>query len=117
MSYLKQKLPTERILDITKRLYALEKLQTTVLADEYEVSHRTIHRDMQKIANTIALTNDLGVWQLNTEYSLHVHNHFHQALLGSFAHNLDIDIVCLDTYVGNITYIYFIRGIGSKITL
>ena len=84
MSYLKQKPPTERILDITKRLYALEKLQTTVLADEYEVSHRTIHRDMQKIANTIALTNDLGVRQLNIEYSLHVHNHFHQAVTRFF---------------------------------
>lgn len=37
MPHLKQKIPTERILDITKRLYALEKLQTTVLADQYEV--------------------------------------------------------------------------------
>lgn len=48
MPYLKQKPPIERILHITKRLYALEKLQSTLLADEYEVSHRTIHRDMQK---------------------------------------------------------------------
>ena len=96
MPYLKQKLPTERILHITKRLYDLEKLQRTVHGDEYDGSHRTIHRDMQKITKTISLINELGVWQLDTEHSLYTHNHFHQTLLGSFAHNLDIDMACLE---------------------
>lgn len=96
MPYSKQKQPTERILHITKRLYALEKLQSIFLAGEYDVSHRTIHRDMQKIAKTIALINDKGIWYLNIAHTFHTHNHFHQVLLGSFAHNLDIDMECLE---------------------
>jgi len=46
MPYLKQKLLTQRILHIIKRLYASEKLQSITLSSEYDVSSRTIHRDM-----------------------------------------------------------------------
>lgn len=96
MSYLKQKQPTQRILQITKRLYDLEKLQSTILSSEYDVSARTIHRDMQKISETIPLLNHSGTWQIDTKQLLEVNNSFHKALLGSFAYNLDIAVECLD---------------------
>jgi len=96
MSYSKPKLPTQRILHITKRLYASEKLQSTALSSEYNVSSRTIHRDMQKISETIPLLNNAGIWQLDTQNLFDENTHFHQVLLGSFAYNLDIAIECLD---------------------
>ena len=96
MPYSKQKQLTSRILHITKRLYASEKLQSTTLSSEYDVSSRTIHRDMQKITEVIPLLNNAGIWQLDTAHISEKNNHFHQALLGSFAYNLDINIECLD---------------------
>lgn len=86
----------KRILSIVKRLYALEILQSSIISKEYEVSTRTIHRDMMKISETIPLVNDFGVWHLDEGYSSLTHNDFHQTLLGAFAHNLDIDMECLD---------------------
>ena len=46
MHYIKQKSLTQRILQIVKRLYSAEKLQSKELALEYDVSPRTIHRDI-----------------------------------------------------------------------
>ncbi len=96
MAYVKQKIPTNRILQTVKRLYALERLQSNGLAKEYNVSSRTIHRDMLKISEVIPLKNDLGIWQLDTEQFSNHDNHFHQALLSSFAHNLEIEVECLE---------------------
>lgn len=96
MAYVKQKIPTNRILQIVKRLYALERLQSTELSEEYDVSSRTIHRDMLKISEVIPLKNNLGIWQLDTEQFSNHNNHFHQALLSSFAHNLEIEVECLE---------------------
>ena len=96
MIHKKQKTPTKRILSIVKRLYAFETLQSSILSKEYEVSTRTIHRDMMKIAETIPLINDLGVWHVDEQYSSPAHNNFHQTLLSAFAHNLDIDMECLE---------------------
>ncbi len=96
MAYVKQKIPTNRILQIVKRLYAMESLQSKELSKEYDVSSRTIHRDMLKISEVISLKNDLGIWQLDTEQLSKHNNHFHQALLSSFAHNLEIEVECLE---------------------
>lgn len=96
MTYLKRKLPIQRILHIVKRLYVSETLQNKTLASEYDVSSRTIHRDMQKISEIIPLLNNAGTWKLDIVQLPETHNHFYQALLGSFAHNVDIDIECLD---------------------
>jgi len=96
MAYVKQKSPTTRILAITKRLYALENLQSSKLSDEYGVSTRTIHRDMLLIAKSIPLLNHFGKWKLDVE-ALESHDaSFHKALLFSFAQNMEIDIACLD---------------------
>ena len=96
MIHLKQKSPIKRILAITKRLYALEKLQSSKLSIEYEVTTRTIHRDMIKISKSIPLINDFGIWSLDVD-ALESHEvSFHKALLFSFAQNMEIDIACLD---------------------
>lgn len=122
MHYVKQKSLTQRILQIVKRLYSAEKLQSKELALEYDVSPRTIHRDMKKIEEVIALTNDLGVWQLNTKQRHDGNNYFHQTLLGSFAHNLEIDTDCLEKFNINeknvayaIDYKYLPKKLGEQI--
>ena len=96
MAYLKQKTPITRILGITKRLYSLEKLQSTVLAEEYEVSARTIHRDMLKVSEIIPLDNNLGTWSLNSSEFTSNDNAFYKALLFSFAQNIEIELECLE---------------------
>lgn len=96
MPYLKQKTPTSRILDIVKRLYTFEKLQSTSLAIDYDVSSRTIHRDMLKISETILLHNHLGTWSLDTSGFVASENTFHKALLLSFAQNVEIEVECLE---------------------
>lgn len=105
MAYVKQKTPINRILQIVKRLYVMESLQSKELSKGYDVSSRTIHRDMLKISEHIPLKNNLGIWQLDTEQLSTHNNHFHQALLSSFAHNLEIEVECLEKY-DNLTYFY-----------
>ncbi len=122
MAYVKQKIPTNRILQIVKRLYAMESLQSKELSKEYDVSSRTIHRDMLKISEVIPLKNDLGIWQLDTKQFLNYNNHFHQALLSSFAHNLEIEVECLErTNISNenvafaIEYKHLPKKLGEQI--
>ncbi len=96
MAYLKQKLPIQRLLHIVKRLYAFEKLENKVLSRDYDVSSRTIYRDMEKISEMIPIRSDSGIWQLSIENRFSGDNHFHQTLLGSFARSLEIDIKCFE---------------------
>lgn len=51
---------------------------------------------MLKISEIIPLKNNLGLWQLDTEQLSNHDNHFHQTLLSSFAHNLEIEAECLE---------------------
>lgn len=96
MAFKKQKTPTHRILSLTKRLYALEKLQSSVISKEYGVSTRTLHRDMLKISETIPIINHFGIWRLNVEALGMDDLSFQKALLYSFAQNIQIDIACLE---------------------
>ena len=50
MKYVKRAQPVERIVDILRRLYAFERLNVNVMAEQYRVDSRTIRRDLQKIA-------------------------------------------------------------------
>lgn len=96
MPYLKQKTPTKRILSLVKRLYALEKIQSSTFSLEYEVSTRTIHRDMLKISETIPLINDFGTWRLDVKALGKKDTSLHNALLSSFAQNMEIEIACIE---------------------
>jgi len=51
---------------------------------------------MLKNSAVIPLKNDLGIWQLDIEQFSNHNNHFHQVLLSSFAHNLEIEAKCLE---------------------
>ena len=107
MPYLKQKTPTKRILSIVRRLYAMEKLRSSTIADEYAVSVRTIHRDMTRISETIPLVHDFGIWSLDIAALGDEDTYFQKAMLSSFAQNAQIDIACLersDTSGENITF-------------
>jgi predicted DNA-binding transcriptional regulator YafY len=74
----------------------LEKLESKALSCDYDVSSRTIYRDMQKISEILPIRSDSGIWQLDIENTFDGSNDFHQTLLGSFARNLEIDIKCFE---------------------
>ena len=96
MPYQKQEPQTFRLFRIIKRLYALEELQGSLIAQEYAVSSRTLLRDMQKIATVIPLINKNGIWSLDTHALSTTTTQLNQTLLSSFAHNIQIELSCLD---------------------
>ena len=61
MPYQKQEPQTFRQFRIIKRLYAFESLQGSFIAKEYDVSSRTLLRDMHKIGTIIPLINKNGI--------------------------------------------------------
>lgn len=96
MQYPKKEQLTLRQFRIIKRLYALEELQGSLVAQEYGVSTRTLLRDMKKIATVIPLHRKHGKWSLNT-HALDKHtNHLNHVLLSSFAQNIQIKASCLE---------------------
>ena len=97
MSNFKAKPPIERILKITKRFYALEKLSAHLLSEEYGVCTKTIHRDFQKISNIIPLKNHSALYSLDTNklYANRDKN-FDQELLLAFASNAKLVLDCYE---------------------
>jgi len=95
MKYSRNKTQIKRILTIVKRLYMHDKLQISQLAKEFNVSTRTIHRDMQKISEAIPLEHYFGKWWLDQK-RLDKDIVFQQELLLSFAHNANIDNLCIE---------------------
>jgi len=51
------KSPIRRILSIVKYLYLSKSLKVTDLSKEYNVSEKTIRRDLKKIGEVIPLAN------------------------------------------------------------
>lgn len=96
MNYPKQKPQTVRLLELTKRLYASEKLRVSDIASEYNLSARTLRRDMQKIREIIPLHNERGVWSLDILTLKTQSSDLNHTLLQSFAHNIDIEFSSLD---------------------
>lgn len=96
MNYPKQKPQTVRLLELTKRLYASEKLRVSDIASEYNLSARTLRRDMQKIREIIPLHNERGVWSLDILALERQSSDLDYTLLQSFAHNIDIEFSTLD---------------------
>ena len=96
MVHLKQKIPIQRILAITKRLYALEKLQASNLGVEYGVTARTIYRDIIKISEATPLVSKFGTWYLDVKALAIEDVSLQKALLFSFAQNMEINIDCLE---------------------
>lgn len=96
MPYQKQKQQTLRQFKIIKRLYTLEKLQGSLLAKEYDVSARTLLRDMQSITQVIPLIRNNGIWSLDVEKISHNTTQLTDSLMASFAKNVDIHISCFE---------------------
>ena len=96
MPYQKKESQTFRQFRIIKRLYAFEELQGSLIAQEYAVSSRTVLRDMHKISSIIPLINKNGIWSLDTLALSETTTQLNQMLLSSFAHNMDIELSCLD---------------------
>lgn len=95
MAYLKHKSPTPRIIHLVKRLFQNEKLHVKKIAEAYEVSARTIHRDLKQIHEIIPLNSINGEWQLAQESLDSFDPGLNHLLLSSFAHNLQIEAECL----------------------
>ncbi len=91
-----KKAQLSRMLDIVRRLYAYERLQSSQIASEYGVNPKTISRDMKSISESIPLVNKKGVWCLDID-ALHTSSdNFSHSLLASFAHNVEIKVECLE---------------------
>ena len=96
MLYQKQNNKNERQLQIVKRLYTLESLESSNISTEYEVSRRTIVRDMKYISSVIPLLNNNGMWSLDVESLRTNETPLNYSLLKSFAKNVEMDVSCFD---------------------
>lgn len=94
--YLKHKIPIDRILSITKRLYAFEIINTKDASIEYEVSTRTIARNFKSIANTIPIKNNNGNYSLDTSQHNPLGDELNYHLMSSFANDMKIKASCID---------------------
>jgi len=106
MNYKKHAQPVKRIVDIVRRLYAFERLRASEISKEYEVSTKTIGRDMHKIAEVIPLISKRGVYHIDTEKMLHL-SRLPSAMLHSFASNAGMSIECLGGSTSAIPVISF----------
>ena len=98
MPYQKQNDKTIRQFKIIRRLYALEALKATKIALEYEVSSRTITRDMKLISTVIPLHKEQGLWSIDVETLQSFESPLNYTLLKSFANNVQMDIACFDLH-------------------
>lgn len=96
MPYTKKKNQFFRQLHIIKRLYALESMKASLIALEYNVSTRTVSRDMQSISTVIPLQNRHGTWCIDTALLATHESPLNLTLLKSFAKNVDINISCFE---------------------
>jgi len=94
--YLRHKIPIDRILGITKRLYAFEIINTKYASVEYEVSTRTIARDFKSIANIIPVKNNNGNYSLDTSQHNPLGDELNYHLVSSFASDMKIKASCID---------------------
>jgi len=106
MAYSKHPQPIARIIEIVKRFYAFERLHTVDLAEEYDVSAKTILRDFKKIASILPLTSHKGFYWLDTS-ELSQTQRLPSAMLQSFASNAGLSIECLKGSVSSIPVISF----------
>ena len=96
MAEFKSKIPTERILDIVKSLYASEELKVSTLSQKYNVCERTIRRNFKTIQTKIPLINQRGLYTLDTQKLHPSNNTLQQNLLSAFASNADLLLECFD---------------------
>ncbi len=119
MKYLKRAQPVERIVDILRRLYAFERLNVNVMAEQYRVDSRTIRRDLKKIAGAgIPLLSKRGEYRIDTS-QLSRMSRLPSALLHAFASNAGLSIECLGSGSGKgiplISFAIAYSGIDKQI--
>jgi predicted DNA-binding transcriptional regulator YafY len=96
MSYQNQTKQLYRILHLVKHFCTHDVLHVSKIAKTYNVSSRTLSRDMQKIAKIFPLENSHGKWRLNKGDFYTFTNNLNHILMSAFAKNIDIEIACFD---------------------
>jgi len=96
MPYQRKEEQTYRQFRIIQRLYSMEVLQTKDIAEEYNISHRTIQRDMKTISSVFPLVKSRGKYSLDVSILTKYSQEFHFILLSAFAQNIDIDTLCIE---------------------
>ena len=104
--------PVERIVEIVKRLYAFERLRVSELSQRYEVSERTIRRDIEKIAEVVPIVKKRGVFHLDMD-ATHETRKLERLLIGAFATNAGISLDCLEESKREIPLITFAVAYGG----
>ena len=98
MAHPKREEKRKRILQLIKRLYALETIRPSKDASLYGVDPKTITRNLQEIATVIPLINKRGVWSLDLEALKINRDSLDITLLRSFASSVHLDLSCFDLY-------------------
>jgi predicted DNA-binding transcriptional regulator YafY len=84
-----------RILRLIAKLYRFEPVILSQVATEFDVSERTIRRDLKKITEVIPLKQERGIWQLDT--TAKQRGLLGRVVLQAFAENMRIKSSCLDS--------------------
>lgn len=85
----------DRILRLIAKLYRFEPITLADAAAKFEVSERTIRRDLEKIARIIPVRKEQGLWQLDTAGKRR--ELLGQTVLRAFAENMRIQSSYLDS--------------------
>ena len=96
MPYQRKEEQTYRQFRIIQRLYSMEVLHTKDIAEEYNISHRTIQRDMKTISIVFPLVKSRGKYSLDISILTKYSQEFHFILLSAFAQNIDRDTFCIE---------------------
>ena len=104
--------PIERIVGIVKRLYAFERLRVSEVAQAYEVSERTVRRDINKISEIIPIIKKRGMFHLDMR-AVHEKHKFERSLISAFATNAGISLECLEGSKDEIPHITFAIAYGG----
>jgi len=94
-----------RIIKIVAKFFNYNKLQSSALADEFEVSIKTIQRDLKLISEVLPIKSSRGLWWLDRE-SIKEQKVAYE-LIKSFSQNARIDIECLQDSKDNLSLISF----------
>ena len=107
---------TLRVIKIVAKLFGYSRLKTSALAEEFEVSIKTIQRDLKLIAEVLPLNTNRGLWWLDR--SNIKEQKLAYEMIKSFSENVGIDIECLQESKDSVPLISFAvayKGIDENI--
>jgi len=94
-----------RVIKIVAKLFGYIKLKSSDLAEEFDVSIKTIQRDLKLIAEVLPLKSNRGLWWLDRNNIKE--QKLAYELIKSFSQNAGLDIECLQDSKDSLSLISF----------